>query len=97
MAEGSDHVVRKVVADFALVMERKLCEKDHKGGWDDMDFGVLLIMLREEVQELDDAIETYKDTPDDENLEDIILESADIANFAMMIADTARSRHGRPA
>lgn len=91
MVEGT---IRKEVADFALVMERKLREKDHKGGWDDMDFGVLLIMLREEVQELDDAIETYKDTPDGENLEDMILECADVANFAMMIADRARSRHG---
>lgn len=92
MAEGT---IRKAVADFALVMEQKLREKDHKSGWRDESLADLFRLLLGEVGELDDAIDTYNDTPEYIELDELVKECADVANFAMMIADAARSRHGR--
>lgn len=65
-------------------MEFALQKNDWKGGWQDDRMFDLLERLREETDELRDALFVAK------NFEDIIKESADIANFAMMIADNVR-------
>jgi hypothetical protein len=65
---------------FAHQMIGQLIANDDKGGWDDESLVYLLDRLSEEVQELKHAlIEADKDG--------IIQEAADVANFAMMIAD----------
>jgi NTP pyrophosphatase (non-canonical NTP hydrolase) len=66
-------------------MERVLKENDHKGGWNDIQALVLLNQLKEETTELADAIEN------DTSPEHVIKEATDVANFAMMIADNART------
>jgi len=80
---------RPVVIWFAEWMEVKLEENDHKGGWDDMGFPELIERMKDEIQELESVI--------DKNIDDpviraraVLRECADIANFAMMIADNVK-------
>lgn len=73
------HVLR-----FAKMMEYKLSMNRHKGdrkGWLNADIYALLDLLDKEVEELNGAVEDLC-TP-----VAIVSEAADIANFAMMIAD----------
>jgi NTP pyrophosphatase (non-canonical NTP hydrolase) len=78
--------VRDTVKWFAEQMELKLRKNDHKGGWENDDMENLSWRLHDELTELGLAIrkELYTD-----NYDDIIEEAADVANFAMMIADLA--------
>ena len=72
---------RPVVQGFAVEMERQLRENDHKGGWEGCDIDWLLRRLREETDELDEAI--HRGHPKAAVWE----EAADVANFALMVAD----------
>lgn len=72
-----------LVLAHAIEMERKLAENRHKGGrnsWLDMSTPELLRRLRQEAEELVEAI-AFKDEPE------IRREAADVSNFAMFIAD----------
>lgn len=80
---GISAKVRDVVKKFAEDMERKLFANDHKGGWEHEQKEDLLSQLEEEVREL--RVSFYHDGP-----QKIIDETADVGNFAMMIADLAR-------
>jgi NTP pyrophosphatase (non-canonical NTP hydrolase) len=72
--------LRPEVALFALEMERKLQENDHKGGWSRCTKQYLSMRLTQEREELRRAVE--RGDPND-----IRREAADVANFAMMLAD----------
>lgn len=72
--------MRKEVKWFAEQMESKLKENDYKGGWKNDDKEELTQLLLSEVAELMNT----------SNRKNIINESIDVANFAMMIADNAR-------
>ena len=82
--------LRPEVMAFALIMEAKLKENDYKGGWSGMDPLDLLVRLREETEELNMAIlsprrmESLNQKAADHRA---CCEAADVANFAMMIAD----------
>lgn len=67
---------------FANAMENELRENDHKGGWQNCEMGYLRRRLRQEVEELCRAV-------DEGRTKDILSEAADVANFAMMIADNS--------
>jgi NTP pyrophosphatase (non-canonical NTP hydrolase) len=78
--------VRQEVQAFAAVMEAKLKENDGtKSHWSKSDFAWLLERLREEVDELEAALE-------EGNPIEIMREAADVGNFAMMISDNALRR-----
>ncbi len=77
--------VRESVQWFAEQMERKLQENDCKGGWGLAGNEYLLARLREETVELGKALVASSRAP-------VIREAADVANFAMMIADHMRPR-----
>lgn len=88
--------VRPEVQWFAIEMEKKLALNDHKTGWKDCEVDMLISRLEEETQELKD--EWWKRKNDfgrsagegfmfTSSNEDLIKECADIANFAMMVAD----------
>lgn len=73
--------IRPEVLKFALIMEAKLKENEHKDGWELCDYSYLTRRLHNELQELKRKI--AKDAPETE----IWREAADVANFAMMIAN----------
>lgn len=74
---------RPVIMKFARSMELKLRANDHKVHWRDMDAADLCAGLREEVDELFAEVEAERV---DQGA--IRLEAADVANIAMMIADS---------
>lgn len=76
----SELKLRPEVRRFSEVMERRLRKHDHKGGWKDCDYSYLTRRLQEEIDELHVAVQC-------KSLELIPEEAADVANFAMMIAD----------
>lgn len=80
--------VRNSVDWFAKQMERKLKKNDHKGGWKRCELQYLSMRLTQERKELTEAIAS-KDT------QKIIDECADIANFALMIADKFGPEFGK--
>jgi len=77
-------MVRSEVAWFAEKMEEKLLENDRKSHWKGCSDKWLLNRLRQETGELKRAIGSKLDS------EQVAREAADVANFAMMIADNAR-------
>ena len=79
--------VREQVRWFAEQMELKLKESDHKGGWDGTGIYELIYRLQGETEELVKAVDSWIEGKPAKN---IIEESADVANFAMMIADITR-------
>lgn len=82
---------RESVQEFALDMERKLMLNDHKGGWENCTLSYLMALLEDEVRELDLLIRSAKREDSSKlNAEQFLGETADIGNFAMMIADNIR-------
>ena len=79
----SDGYVRPEVRAFADAMEERLAANDHKPGWIGDSPHALLARLREEATELQVVLNSSA-TP---GRETILREAADVANFAMMIAD----------
>lgn len=87
-----EHTIRKEVQWFSEQMEAKLKENDHKGGWGNCGIFWLRNRLIEEVNELSAAMDAGHNSESGLDLKNIIREAADVANFAMMIADKARER-----
>lgn len=86
---------RKEIQWFAQEMEAKLRENDHKGGWQGCRFAHIFPRLREESGELlvkahPLNLDTIAETLTAEDACELVRECADIANFAMMIADNIR-------
>jgi NTP pyrophosphatase (non-canonical NTP hydrolase) len=69
------------VRRFAQAMEAELRANAHKGGWSTCSTGYLLRRLGQEVGELRRALNSRA------SRETVLSEAADVANFAMMIAD----------
>ena len=98
--------IRKEVIWFSEQMEKQLKKNDHKSGWKHCKYTYLLERLCEEYKELDDCFwmpDSRSDMMwlgDDVDLKgrftkaDVIKECADVANFAMMIADRLRQQAG---
>lgn len=83
--------MRESVKWFAGIMEQTLQKHDDKkgsDGWLNDDIYGLFGRLREESDEIEELIIHY-DYEKDESLK-LIKECADVANFAMMIADSVR-------
>ena len=78
--------VKAKVAWFGGKMVEKLKANQHKGGWADLTSDQLLELLVAEVRELVDALNDGRG---------VVEECADVANFAMMIADREVDAHGR--
>lgn len=78
MSDKTD--TRVEVQRFALAMEERLQANDHKGGWQGCDRRYLVRRLHEEMAELETALQKWPKA-------EVRREAADLANFAMMIAD----------
>lgn len=74
--------IRPQVLWFARQMERKLRENDHKGGWEDCSPSELVSRIGLEYTEILVAMQQGSRRA-------MADEAADVANFAMMIADNA--------
>jgi len=84
-AEGAREL-RPSLLRFALHMEAQLRANDHKRGWQEDDFADLFARLEEESEELGDIV--LKEAGLWQSGDPRVLkEAADVANFAMMIAD----------
>lgn len=83
-------MIRSEVKWFAEQMESKLQENDHKGGWQQCGKYWLFERMQEEMTELLQELSLFSNDAKNENR--IIRECADIANFAMMIADKVREQ-----
>lgn len=101
---SSNHVlsaVRPAVSWFGTRMEAKLAVNDHKPNWNTQTMEYLHERLGQEADELYNAFRYYNslppDVPNDKAREKAIDECADVANFAMMIADNLLEdgKHGR--
>lgn len=85
--------IREEVLDFAMDMEDRLLENDHKSGWKNMPLDELYRDMMEEVFELYLALHYFHlarpEVPDalPNTASAVIREAADVANFCMMIAD----------
>lgn len=76
---------RSVVEWFTERMEEKLMRNDHKGGWEVMGPRELIARARQELDELEQAVENKKGGAA------IASEAADVANFVMMLADVMQN------
>lgn len=83
---------KRKVSAFARLMLSKLFLNRHKGDWSDESILWLLNRLRQEVDELAQAIASPSHTPAEmERWQELVaMECADVANFAMMIADVTQ-------
>lgn len=84
--------LRPEVLTFACEMERQLRANDHKGGWQQCAPDWLFGRMREEENELLAAmvrveLDPWHATAGRTTVERVVHEAADVANFAMMIAD----------
>jgi len=86
ISEGISWPPRREVFNFSLAMEEKLDENDDKGHWDGCTEAWLLNRLKQETGELRRAIKKNKPALE------VLREAADVANFAMMIADVYGSK-----
>ena len=76
--------MRKEVAEFAESMEARLVEHEYKGGWQECSIDFLICGLRMNVANLQIAI--YEGM----SKAAVTKDAADVANYAMMIADRWR-------
>lgn len=96
---------RPEVVAFANLMEAKLRENDHKGGWKTEDAEDLFGRLGAECVELSEAIGLWRIQDDWRSAalhlpacrKNVAREAADVANFAMMIADVCGALPAPPA
>lgn len=79
--------LREEVRQFGELMEERLRENDHKGGWQDESAGWLLGRLLQEVRELEIVLSQRVSLDPDVFKQLVAHEAADVANFAMFICD----------
>ncbi len=84
-----ESIDKEAIANFSVEMLAKLRQHSYKAGWQKMSNKKLFMLLCEEVNEL--SAELIAITTDDvERKQAAIRECADVANFAMMIADNLK-------
>ena len=79
--------IRVVVKWFAERMENKLMQNEHKNGWRNMSIEDLYARMLDEVSGLQSEINFP-----DQDKDAIIKECANVANFALMIADVVQKK-----
>ena len=82
--------VRTEVRAFAREMEDRLRANDYKGGWKSEFPQWLIARIRDELEELNAAVDRIRANGLESDLvENVWHEAADVGNFAMMVADAA--------
>jgi len=87
--------VRPSVSRFAEAMEFVLRCNDHKTGWQELCNECLIERMEDEFKELHEEFfhRTDYKTPDLPDINRMLLEAIDIANFAMMLFDNNRKHY----
>ncbi len=89
-------MMREPLLWFSRIMEERLKENDHKGGWSNESTLDLWNALNREAVELRTAIEDdvhgHNPAGSIPTPEAIVREAADVANFALFVADNQRKR-----
>jgi len=88
--ENTREDIDRAIEDFSVQMVAKLLLTRHRTHWMHCDADLLLKRLHDEVRELDvemSALVNAGQPLDSHKRKAIIRECADVANFAMMIAD----------
>jgi len=88
---------RPEVRAFADLMEAQLRANDHKPGWKGEDPWPLMYRLREETVELHECLLAGSRSSFDAWASQVGAEAADVANFAMMIADVCGALPAAPS
>lgn len=83
--EGEMEQYAQDIHIFVGLMLKKLHANIHKGRWENQNIEDTYQNLVDEVVELNDAIE-------DNDAEGILMEAADVANFAMIVASIQQER-----
>lgn len=86
--------LRPEVQAFAEEMELRLRASDEGGGWDGCTEGILMCWLLEEVSELAEALHWFQKADHlarAGHAGRVRRTAADVANYAMMIADVIRA------
>jgi len=78
--------MRESVLELANHMELVLKKNDHKMGWSGLSIKTLLCMVKNEVDELEEALDNC-------NPVETIKEAVDVANFCMMIRENIVRRN----
>ena len=94
--------LRPEVQAFAELMEQKLRENDHKGGWKECNLTYLSDRIKDETRELFSLFQAWHlakvghmSAPTLPEVRRFIgREAADVANFALMIADICGALRG---
>lgn len=73
------------IQQFLALMVHKLHKNVHKGRWESLSVNDAFELMRGEMRELRHAVFEH-------NRDEIYLECADVANFAMIIASITRER-----
>ena len=85
--------IDEAVMSFIIDMKYKLRMNNHKGHWMTYSWTNLLHRLKDEVAELHQVMPISGEwSPNKRELMAVVHECADVANFAMMIADNAKRR-----
>lgn len=77
--------IEPAIKSFVDAMVYKLSKNAHKGKWSDLDVGSAFVRMEEEREELQNAMANG-------NTVEILLEAADVANFALILANIAVTR-----
>jgi len=75
----------KEIKQLTDAMRYKLKKNAHKGRWEDLGLSDVIKRLREETDELEEAALSGSEI-------EIILEAADVANFALMVVNIAMKK-----
>lgn len=73
---------------FIDAMIYKLARNAHKGKWESLSFREAVDLLEKEVEELKEAIQGG-------NMVEVLLESADVGNFALIVSSMAIEKRRR--
>jgi len=88
-AENTTDGINEAVANFSTHMKHKLLLTRHRPHWDGSSKLFLFDRMKDEMLELGLALDSGE-------RKSIVREAADVANFAMMIADNAQWEGTRP-